>query len=201
AQGGSCGGSATGASVGRNVNQPVAGKTGTTDDNKASWFAGYTPKLAGATFETDPDNFDNSVYSLTDTTYLFGETLRDYYGNKQLKNFPKPPNSLAKGDMVSLPGVTCRSPEEAKRILEEAGFKVREYPDRVPSECGAGSVAYVKPAGQAPKGGYVTIFLSNGEKPKPDPSKSPKPPGGPTDPPDERPCHPTPRDPCWPDDD
>ncbi|MGH3734446.1 MAG: penicillin-binding protein [Micromonosporaceae bacterium] len=200
AQGGNCGGGPTGGSVGRNIKQPVAGKTGTTDDNKASWFAGYTPKLAGATFEVDPDYFDRSVYSLTDATYLFGETLRDYYGDAKMKNFPKPPASLAKGNMVPIPSVTCRSPGEAKRILEEAGFKVREYPDRVPSNCGEGSVAYVRPTGQAPKGGYVTIVLSNGEKPKPDPSKSPpKKPGDPTEPPGGDPtCRPSPRDPCWP---
>ncbi len=202
AQGGSCNGGATGASVGRNINQPVAGKTGTTDSNQAAWFAGYTPKLAGAMFETDPDYNKNSVYAATDPSYAFGEIVRAYYGDAKMRNFPAPPPSLAKGDMVPLPSVACRSPEEAKSILEDAGFKVREYPDRVPSNCAAGSVAYVKPTGEAPKGGYVTIFISNGEKPKPDPSKSPKKPGDPTDPPGGDPtCRPSPRDPCWPPDD
>ena len=30
------------------LGRPAAGKTGTTDDNKSSWFAGYTPELATA---------------------------------------------------------------------------------------------------------------------------------------------------------
>ncbi|MGH3661797.1 MAG: transglycosylase domain-containing protein, partial [Micromonosporaceae bacterium] len=72
-QGGSCGGTGTATSVGANVNQPVAGKTGTTDNNQAAWFVGYTPKLAGAAFETDPDYRRNSVYSTADPNHVFGE--------------------------------------------------------------------------------------------------------------------------------
>ncbi|MFD9126864.1 transglycosylase domain-containing protein [Kitasatospora sp. NPDC059571] len=30
------------------LNRPAAGKTGTTDDNRSAWFAGYTPELATA---------------------------------------------------------------------------------------------------------------------------------------------------------
>ncbi|MFI7322644.1 transglycosylase domain-containing protein [Streptomyces venezuelae] len=37
----------TGSAV-RNPAQDVAGKTGTSDDNKSAWFAGYTPKLVTA---------------------------------------------------------------------------------------------------------------------------------------------------------
>ncbi|MDT3396304.1 transglycosylase domain-containing protein, partial [Streptomyces sp. B1866] len=37
-------GTGTSARIGR----PVAGKTGTTDDNKSAWFSGYTPQLATA---------------------------------------------------------------------------------------------------------------------------------------------------------
>ena len=36
--------------------RPVAGKTGTTDDNRAVWFVGMTPTLTAAGFIADPDN-------------------------------------------------------------------------------------------------------------------------------------------------
>ncbi len=49
------GGNATAASVGRKITRPIAGKTGTTDHNRAAWFVGFTPNLAAAAFYVDPD--------------------------------------------------------------------------------------------------------------------------------------------------
>ena len=38
----------SGAYAGSNLGRPAAGKTGTSQDNKSAWFAGYTPQLAAA---------------------------------------------------------------------------------------------------------------------------------------------------------
>ena len=51
-----CGGWSTAPGVYGMVKRPVAGKTGTTDDNRAAWFVGFTPDLAVASFMADPDN-------------------------------------------------------------------------------------------------------------------------------------------------
>ncbi|MGN6302855.1 MAG: transglycosylase domain-containing protein [Angustibacter sp.] len=40
--------SGTGAYAGSRIDRPLAGKTGTAQDNKAAWFAGYSPQLATA---------------------------------------------------------------------------------------------------------------------------------------------------------
>jgi membrane peptidoglycan carboxypeptidase len=55
AAGGKCGGG-TAPGVYKVVGRPVAGKTGTTDDNRAIWFIGITPGLTAAGFIADPDN-------------------------------------------------------------------------------------------------------------------------------------------------
>lgn len=55
AAGAGCGSWSTAAGVYGQVGRPVAGKTGTTDDNRAAWFVGYTPQLAVASFMADPD--------------------------------------------------------------------------------------------------------------------------------------------------
>lgn len=194
--GGSCGGWSTAPGVGGGIKQPVAGKTGTTDNNQAAWFVGYTPKLAGAVFQADPDYRKRTVYSTADSSQVFTETIRDYFGGRSMKNFPAPPPGLAKGEMVRLPDVTCRGVAAAKQTLRSAGFKVREYPDQVPSRCAQGTVAFTRPTGEAPKGGLVTIFISNGQAPQPKREPKPKKPGdgdpilpppgdGPTRPPDD----------------
>ena len=38
-----------------NIGKPMAGKTGTTQDNKDAWFVGYTPKLTAAVWMGYPD--------------------------------------------------------------------------------------------------------------------------------------------------
>ena len=49
--------------VGRAVDGPVAGKTGTTDSNSTNWFIGFTPNAAAAAFVADPDSPNNFVGS------------------------------------------------------------------------------------------------------------------------------------------
>ncbi len=61
AAGAGCGGWSTASGVYGQVGRPVSGKTGTTDDNRAAWFVGFTPQLAVASFMADPDYPFNSV--------------------------------------------------------------------------------------------------------------------------------------------
>jgi membrane peptidoglycan carboxypeptidase len=60
---GDCRGSGTAPGVYKIVGRPVAGKTGTTDDNRAIWFIGMTPGLTAAAFIADPDNPFHTVVS------------------------------------------------------------------------------------------------------------------------------------------
>ena len=60
---GHCGSFATGEGVYTVVGRPVAGKTGTTDSNRAAWFSAFTPQLAASSFISDPDSPQNAAGS------------------------------------------------------------------------------------------------------------------------------------------
>jgi membrane peptidoglycan carboxypeptidase len=70
----SAGGTAPNAAFGR----PAAGKTGTTDNSSAVWFAGYTPQIASAVWVGDPRApFENPVRD----TYINGRYYSVVYGS------------------------------------------------------------------------------------------------------------------------
>jgi membrane peptidoglycan carboxypeptidase len=95
---GDCGGWETSPMVYATLQRPVAGKSGTTDDNKTAWFCGFTPQLAAASFVADPDNPENVVGSGRSTISKFtvAQTLKDALkGQKKLK-FTPPPNWIVR---------------------------------------------------------------------------------------------------------
>ena len=92
----SCGGWSTASSVAGLVGRPVAGKTGTTDDNRAAWFVGFTPDLAAAAFMADPDNPFHSLgggngWKPVDCV---SRTLREALKDQPVSYFTPPPASL-----------------------------------------------------------------------------------------------------------
>ena len=53
---GGCGGAGTAHQMYGLVGRPIAGKTGTTDQNRTAWFSAFTPQLAVSCFVADPDS-------------------------------------------------------------------------------------------------------------------------------------------------
>jgi membrane peptidoglycan carboxypeptidase len=96
---GSCGGWETSPMVYATLNRPVAGKSGTTDNNRTAWFCGFTPQLAGAAFVADPDNSNDFVGSgrSTISKYTFAETLRDALKGRPKLKFTPPTRELTYG--------------------------------------------------------------------------------------------------------
>ncbi|HEY3687976.1 MAG TPA: transglycosylase domain-containing protein [Streptosporangiaceae bacterium] len=82
--------------------RPVAGKTGTTDQNKAAWFSGYTPQMSTAVglWRTSKDGKKAlSLRNLPGYSQVYGGTIpakiwRDYMTQamegKEVKSFPPP---------------------------------------------------------------------------------------------------------------
>lgn len=90
-KGAQCGQWGTSKVVGALAGRPIAGKSGTTDNNRASWFLGYTPQLTVGGFMADPDYIFNPVGQSNTTTSkqtvgtIFREALK---GEEEIKFNP-----------------------------------------------------------------------------------------------------------------
>ncbi|MEJ7702711.1 MAG: transglycosylase domain-containing protein [Geodermatophilaceae bacterium] len=175
----------------------VAGKTGTTQDNKGVWFVGYTPQLLASVGVYNPD----TPTSLGDRSFggglpatIFGAAMKPILGLFPNQNFPPSSKKYDDGNTIVLRAAcggysvsTCSS------SLEGLGLVPLVAEGRVDSARSAGSVAYTSPdnGGRVVPGQTVSIFISNGSlvappAPRPDPQPAPRP-RQPRDPPEPPP--------------
>ena len=98
-------------------------------------------------------------------------------------NFRSPDPRTIKGQQVTVPSVYGYEPDEAAKILREAGLFPQIGP-LVDSENAYGTVAYLDPASGSTigSGSSVTIYLSDGSpyvppapEPEPEPAPAPQP--------------------------
>jgi membrane peptidoglycan carboxypeptidase len=99
-------------SYAQNLGRPAAGKTGTTNENKAAWFSGYTPNLAtsvvlyrevdgksvsigayGGRSEVTGGSFPIQVWTDYMKTALQGEKVEQFPARGELPDKPKPKNT------------------------------------------------------------------------------------------------------------
>lgn len=97
--------------------RPVAGKTGTTDQNKAAWFSGYTPQMSTAVglWRSSKDGKKSlSLRNLPGYSQVYGGTIpakiwRDYMTlamqGKEVKDFP-PPQYVGDTKLFATPAPT-----------------------------------------------------------------------------------------------
>lgn len=154
----------------------AAAKTGTTDNNKQSWFAGFTPQLATSVWVGSPireyemtnvsigGQHYPKVYGGTIAGPIWKEIMDEASDNMDKKSFKDPSKKVVNGDMRDIPNVTGKGSDDAEEAIEKAGFKAKEG-DQVNSGVQAGGVAYTDPQGQALKGTTVTYHVSNGVAP------------------------------------
>jgi len=79
-----------------NIGRPAAGKTGTTDQGKDIWFAGYTPDLVGVVWigYDDPIPMQRSyggIYPAPIWRQIIGDALK----GKPIRNFARPPGIIS----------------------------------------------------------------------------------------------------------
>ncbi|WP_165700171.1 penicillin-binding protein [Ornithinimicrobium ciconiae] len=123
-------------------NRPSGGKTGTADESKHTWFAGYTPQLStavwigspGAKYEGDLKDFtigehhiDGWFYGSKLATLLWKELMETALKDEPIEDFDEPSNEVLQGEERPVPDVAGEPIEDAIRILGEAGFITEEY--------------------------------------------------------------------------
>jgi penicillin-binding protein 1A len=171
------------------LDRPAAGKTGTTDDNRDAWFAGYTPQLATAVWvgfpELGPDGKQiqlrppRTAITVTGGSYpaqiwqhfmsaaLAGTPVIPFEAPTTTTTIPPfvaPPPKPGPGPNQPVPEVVGLSAEEATAVLQLAGF----VGNAVPAPKGAkppGTVILQSPAGgaSAPRGSRVSIEVAEGK--------------------------------------
>jgi membrane peptidoglycan carboxypeptidase len=154
------------------VGKPLAGKTGTTDNERTASLMLTTKQLAVAGIVADPDYIHHDVSDKNlggkdahrdvvnpAVTYTMRDAMKDKPGIK----FEKPSSKIAFGTKVSIPSVTCKTVSDATSILKSKGFTVDVDKKTVASSCPAGTVAGTSPSGTTSKGSNVTLQISDGK--------------------------------------
>lgn len=167
--------------------QQDAGKTGTTQDGKSVWFVGYTPNLATAAMIAGANSLGQPIPLAGQTvggSYIasasgsgiagpmWGDAMRVIETWLDDETFVPPDLSAITGDTTTIPSTGGMSPASAQSVLENAGFTAVVSDAYVGSEYAYGTVAYTSPGSGTPlpEGSLVTIYLSNGVDPTPEPS-------------------------------
>jgi membrane peptidoglycan carboxypeptidase len=177
-----------GAAIGR----PVAGKTGTTNDERAAWFIGYTPQLATAVWMggksptpmksiTIDGRYYPAVYGGSISAPIFSELMRAALEGVPVEPMPAMLGASggAPANLVAVPSVVGLRTADAQVQLEAAGFQVTVGP-AINATYPAGIVAAQSPSGKAPAGATITLSPSNGTPPAPTPTAGPSPTPAPT---------------------
>jgi len=165
----------------------VAGKTGTTQENKDAWFVGYTPTMSTAMWmgvakrpqplgRVTGGGLPAVVWQQYMSRALAGQTPVAF------PEVERPEGRLAPGQPVTVPEVRGGSVAEAQRLLGAA--KLFGAPRQMPSDAPAGVILgqSPRPGAQATTGDTVTLSVSTGQPPEPEPEPS-VPPTPPVQPP------------------
>lgn len=178
------------------LGRPVAGKTGTSNENKSAWFAGFVPQLTtvvglrqyetldldagkmGGQAQIDPfgdySEITGGSWPVRAWTQ-FMETATDGMDVEEFPEYvppqptftPTPTPSETEDEKVTVPDLTGQDVAAATQALEQLGLKVRTQPQN--GDAPKGQVVETRGAGQeVPAGTTVTLVVSTGQPDKPE---------------------------------
>jgi membrane peptidoglycan carboxypeptidase len=173
---------ATGNRMRLDGNRPAAGKTGTTNDSIAVWFAGYTPQLSTAVAVADLEGkqttLDGRTYNDTRIPVACGgcipgpiwtDMMNAALDGEPKEKFKKPDPKIVRGVDERVPDVRGANADTAAARLQDAGFD-SHIAGEVASALAAGVVVSTEPSGGSvvASGSIVGLYISTGEPPPPD---------------------------------
>ena len=121
------------------LGRPAAGKTGTTDDNKSAWFAGYTPDLATAVMlvkdgpNGQPISLSGtggmaSVYGGSFPARIWTAYMRGALAGLPVRQLPPLPSTVPSGVTASPSGSTSLNPSAKPTSSKSATAKPTDQP-------------------------------------------------------------------------
>jgi membrane peptidoglycan carboxypeptidase len=165
--------------------RPMAGKTGTTQQNKSAAFLGFTTQVSGAVITFDDSSSprplcdgggDTPPFPCSDGNIFGGKTpARTWYKAMNPYLAPTPvaplpptdPRYLEGGSDTKVPDVVGRRADDAEGRLTDEGFGVRRV--AVGSRAPAGTVVGQNPRGSTMPDQVITLQVSSGSVPAPPP--------------------------------
>ncbi|NMI02311.1 penicillin-binding protein [Pseudonocardia sp. K10HN5] len=184
--------------------RPMAGKTGTTQQHKSAAFVGVVPQLSGAVITFDNSNSPKPLCDSAGAPFacrsgnIFGgkTPARTWFGAVKpilagQPVLPLPPTEeryLQGGAETRVPDVVGRGQNEARTVLQRAGWQVSTR--TVDNLAPRGTVVGQSPRGTALPGETIVLQVSSGTVPAPPPAPSgqPVPPPGDQPPADQPPA-------------
>ncbi|MFD0900209.1 transglycosylase domain-containing protein [Actinomadura sediminis] len=151
---------------GRNIGRPAAAKTGTCEAHTCADFAGYTPNLAAAVAYWDfrgPWQYKvYGVYGADTPGAIWQRSMREALQGEPAPGFRTPARNF--GDTTRVPNVANQPLNNARKAIEDAGFKVQVAP--AASDRPRNTVVSSSPAAdtEAAPGSTVILYVSTGRR-------------------------------------
>ena len=157
------------------VGHPVAGKTGTSNENRSAWFVGYSMYMttAVAMYQVGPNNETEEITPFGGVSQVTGGShplsvwtafMTAAHAGREVLAFPPradigEPNTPP---LVAVPNVVGMTEDDAVAALAGAGFVATVQRENHPT-APEGTVASQNPSGgEAEEGSAVTIVVSEG---------------------------------------
>ncbi len=164
-------------SAAKSLGRPAAGKTGTTQDNVGTLFAGYTPQLSAVVAmwaqgdhnqDSKPDSLNGLGGKRQVTGGAFATPIWTTFMKAALEGEPEVefPERADVGEDVNpeptaieVPNVVGMSPDQARAALEQLGFVVAFADQSVNNRNEDGRVVAISPGGPQLPGTTITVAV------------------------------------------